>query len=738
MLDEQPSRILKSSSRSSIDFNESQPLLLQTDHNQRYDGSHDSDSDENENLRRSGKSSRKEASRWPTLISIIVTVSLTIAILLLMFIAPSFIEEYAKQAVSIKPTKLSVDSFTSTGLKARVQADFRVDASQVSNKYLRNFGKLSTLIAKEVGSDQSEVQVFLPDYDNLLICTVTVPKIQVDIRDDHNTPLDFLIDMVLEDKNGIQIIANKWLEGGLDRIQILAKAKITLKSGMFSLPAQPISKFLVFEGNDFPKIPHYNIDKLNFNEISIPSSGINGLAIDASVFIDYNQIIELDIPALRFEILVQGCGVGNFIQLISIRTDFTHLYPRLGSLFQVKGIITELPQPLLQTCPESELSPLENLISNYVHGNNVTVLIRGSNSPSQRVPDWISEIFSKIRVPLTLPSHKYHGLIRNFTISDINFKLPDLFAEPDSDKASPKLSGHLEAIADIPKEINFNMSVSQARASVDVLYKESKFGELDLHEWQKVNSHARRPLRFRENVSVGLEEQNIFDDIPPEKFEECRYDITTESLNSAIQNGVIDLATKYGNDAKGPAFPFRPFTENGKQLWPNSAKIMDLNSFKKELNQNPDVLFQEFKFRSLGLMVLMTEIYSLHEIAQCLDHNQTCFYNMLMSLKDKLSSNQKDPDYSLMTELVIREKQIVDLNQQLAETNQVVVDLMIRGRNLSAPILENSGTPSTQYTEKGTKIERSARVDDPDQFFDEVGKDKLDFDGWRLGVKARL
>ncbi|KAI6248983.1 hypothetical protein HI914_03047 [Erysiphe necator] len=283
----------------------------------------------------------------------------------------------------------------------------------------------------------------------------------------------------------------------------------------------------------------------------------------------------------------------------------------------------------------------------------------------------------------------------------------------------------------------------RGNAHLESARKEVTFNIKDLEETLFLNkrdptAHARRRSKFGEDVSVGREEENIFDDIPPEKFEECRYDITTESLNSVIQNGVLDLATKYGNDAKRPAFPFRPFTENGKKVWSNSAKLMDLDSFKKELLQYPDTLFQEFKFRSLSLMVLMTEIHSLHEIAQCLDHNQTCFYNMLMSLKDKLSSNQKDSDHSLMSELVIREKKIVDLNQQLAETNQVVADLIIRGRNLSAPSLENSGTPSTQYTEKVTKIERSARVDDPDQFFDEVGKDKLDFDAWRLGVEARL
>lgn len=36
------------------------------------------------------------------------------------------------------------------------------------------------------------------------------------------------------------------------------------------------------------------------------------------------------------------------------------------------------------------------------------------------------------------------------------------------------------------------------------------------------------------------------------------------------------------------------------------------------------------------------------------------------------------------------------------------------------------------------EIEVSARIDDPNQFFDKVGKGRLDFDERRLGVEARL
>lgn len=110
----------------------------------------------------------------------------------------------------------------------------------------------------------------------------------------------------------------------------------------------------------------------------------------------------------------------------------------------------------------------------------------------------------------------------------------------------------------------------RGNAHLESARKEVTFDIKDLEKTIFLNkrdptAHARRRSKFGEDVSVRREKENIFDDIPPSRFEECRYEITTESLNSVIQNGVLDLATKYGNDAKRPAFPFRPFTENGKK-----------------------------------------------------------------------------------------------------------------------------------------------------------------------------
>ena len=294
----------------------------------------------------------------------------------------------------------------------------------------------------------------------------------------------------------------------------------------------------------------------------------------------------------------------------------------------------------------------------------------------------------------------------------------------------------------ISENIRLNMARDpvQHSAFVELAKKEGLFDIKDLEqtlpkEECKPTSYARRRSKYGSDFSTELRQKDLLEDIPPEEFAECRYAITTESLNTTIKKGVVDLAAKFVNDLKGPAFPFRPFTEKGKQVWPDHCEIMDLERFKSEISQNPESLFQEFKLRSLGLIILYTEIRGLHDIAQCLDHNQTCFYNML---KEKSFSEQENLDNTLMTELLIRDKKIEVLNQQLIETNQVVADLMIRERHQSAQPSVNVGTPSTQYTERGTKIERSIKVDDPDQFFDEPENDKLDFDGWRLGIEARL
>ncbi|RKF83546.1 hypothetical protein GcC1_001015 [Golovinomyces cichoracearum] len=63
---------------------------------------------------------------------------------------------------------------------------------------------------------------------------------------------------------------------------------------------------------------------------------------------------------------------------------------------------------------------------------------------------------------------------------------------------------------------------------------------------------------------------------------------------------------------------------------------------------------------------------------------------------------------------------------------------MIKSRQKTGSVEKMTSSPFSQYTEGGSKVTRSVRVEDPEQYFNEPGKDLLDFDAWRLGINARL
>ena len=234
-------------------------MLSRSDDTPRYDSAED---DEGERIpspaatslrslqsqHRGSISFTKGGRRWPTVTAVAVLGFAVVGIILAAFFAPTVVEEYAKESLVIEPTNLSIHNFTSTGVTARVQANFKMDASRVKNNAIRNIGRFGTWIAREVESKESKVEVYLPEYGNILIGTAAVPRVVVDIRNGHNTAIDFLTALEPGDLDGIRRVANDWLEGRLDRVRVLGKANVGLKSGLFPLGSQTISESLVFEG----------------------------------------------------------------------------------------------------------------------------------------------------------------------------------------------------------------------------------------------------------------------------------------------------------------------------------------------------------------------------------------------------------------------------------------------------------------------------------------------------------
>ncbi|KAI1639368.1 hypothetical protein F4809DRAFT_595936 [Biscogniauxia mediterranea] len=490
---------------------ESTPLLSGATQTPQYDGRRDNaGQDRVESIRSrlsealSGSSS-KPSRRWPSFIAMGVLGLFITAIIILAFVLPQAVQEYTQQAAVLEPTSLSLDSITTNGIRARVQANFRLDGSRVTNQHVRRMGRAATFVARQIESEQTRIDVSLPDYKNIVLGSAAVPPLLVNLRDGDVTHFDFVADIKPGSLDGIRMIANEWLEGRLEWLRLKGVADVSLKTGILPLGMHSISESLVFEANKIPAIPQYNMSRFN-----IKDGPINGsMLVDASLSAFNKYPVELDIPELSFEILVSGCADSDPLILVAeAATGKIHVEPHSDVTADVNAVIRGLPEPLTRACPHSNASPLDVLLRQYMHGEPATVFVRGSSNPDGNAPKWVTDILSSITLSVPFPGRTLDGLIRSFSLTDVHFTLPNPLADPEGPDANPKVSGNVLVIAGLPSEMNFGLNVTNIRASADVFYKSKKMGELDLRDWQRANS-TKVECRGNEGPSLEIESRVI-------------------------------------------------------------------------------------------------------------------------------------------------------------------------------------------------------------------------------------
>lgn len=436
------------------------------------------------------------------MISLVTLTLAVLTILVVAFAAPAAVQEYGQQAAVFKPTSVSIDSTTSDGVRARVRGDFVMDSTRVKNKSVRGIGRLATWIAREIETSPSDVEVYLPEYGNVLAGTAAVPTIKLNIRNGHHTTVDFLTDLEAGDIRGIHAVAIDWIEGRLGRLSVKGKAAISLKSGLIALGTQLLTHNVIFEGivwlpsssnvlanpyaeKDFPALPEVSILKLNVHDAK---TGAMAADILAAAWID--SPVELTVPALGFDVLVPNCSPGDpYILVANAKTSQMHVQPGMEpTAAGVEALIKQLPNELTSTCPGKDDSPLDILVSSFMQGLETTIYIRGSDAPSPDTPAWIVNLLRSVTVPLPFTGHTLDNLVKNFTMSDTHFSLPDPFAEPDSPEARPTVSALVKVLIALPEEMNFQVDVPKVRALADVFYRDEKFGVLNISKWQDANS----------------------------------------------------------------------------------------------------------------------------------------------------------------------------------------------------------------------------------------------------------
>ncbi|CAK7244770.1 MAG: hypothetical protein STHCBS139747_006316 [Sporothrix thermara] len=421
---------------------------------------------------------------------------------MLAYFVPAAVEEYAKQGVVIEPTNLALESITADGVRARIQANFRLDGSRVKNKQVQRIGRVATSIIRKLGTEKTVVNVYLPDFSNVLLGSAEIPALAISLVDGHTTDIDFVADLTPGSAEGIRSIANQWLEGRLGSVRLQGRADITLKTGFIPLGTHLVSESLVFEADDLPGLPKYDIERIVFQEKDVPGRSDKAMGADVSILV-YNAFpVQIDIPPLAFEILVPNCN-------------------SLDPYIQVADAVTA---PLA-------IRPKTTLNINYLNGDEAIVYVRGKKQPLDNTPSWVADILASVTVPVPFPGRTFDNLIREFSLTDVRFSLPDPLAEPGDPDSNPTVSGTILVTAGLPSQMNFVINVTNVRANADVFYHKNKLGELNLHKWQDANSTMTRAT---EDHEATLKIQSRIDNAP---LNVTDGDVLTEVIQKLIFGG---------------------------------------------------------------------------------------------------------------------------------------------------------------------------------------------------------
>ena len=503
-----------SSRHSSPQSSERTPLLSRPEDDSRTSYSDQADADPALSASESLESPKgKKQKRWPTVVAL-TFLCLTVVVICIGMTIPAVVKEYAQESVVFEPTMLSIDSFTSFGIRARVQGDFYMDASRVHNKATRDLGRFGTWIAKEVKSGESEVNIYLPEYDNVLLGTVIIPPVKMNIRNKQYNHLDILADVEPGDIDGIRRLAQDFMDHKLDQITVNAVATVPVQSGLLKLGKQTVSQTLQFQGKDVPAVPDPDIQQLRFAEHGIPGHP-DGIKAMAKVSIPNKYPVNFDVPTLAFEVLLPDCSQ-DYLLLGTAKTDIIHIKPNQNVTASVVGLVKQLPTSLTSVCPGSKSSPLDSFVGDYLAGRDTTIYLRGGEQ-DENTPDWIGKLLRDTMVPFSLPGHPFDNLIKNFSLADVHLALPDPMTE-----SNPKLSATVQVTVGLPAEMNLNLDVNKVRADGRVSYKGELLGKLDLSKWQAANATQ---------IDDDLLIQSIVKDAP--------LDIQNDSLFSEVVQALV-------------------------------------------------------------------------------------------------------------------------------------------------------------------------------------------------------
>ncbi|KAK7205301.1 hypothetical protein BZA70DRAFT_152213 [Myxozyma melibiosi] len=142
------------------------------------------------------------------------------------------------------------------------------------------------------------------------------------------------------------------------------------------------------------------------------------------------------------------------------------------------------------------MSAMDSYLRKYLSGEQIKIYVRGK--PAQKIvdlPAWVSDLLSVVSIPVPVPGRKTGGgengtdsILKSFGLSRVKISVPQRGMPGSGNDALPRISALVNAVIDLPKELDFSIAITQLRGISDMAYEGDKFGVLEIEDWTPATS----------------------------------------------------------------------------------------------------------------------------------------------------------------------------------------------------------------------------------------------------------
>ncbi|KAK9248659.1 hypothetical protein V1506DRAFT_259330 [Lipomyces tetrasporus] len=169
---------------------------------------------------------------------------------------------------------------------------------------------------------------------------------------------------------------------------------------------------------------------------------------------------------------------------------------------------------------------MDRYLQQYLAGETITVYVRGK--PSQDIPNfppWVADLLEIVSIPVPVPGRKGEDgtdkMVKSFGLSRVKITLPPRV--PGDAPALPRISALVNAVIELPKELDFSVSINKLCGSSDMYYQGDKFGVLVISEWIPAQSFYTpegyiQVVAEMADVPMEITDQDVFKKIVQQMF----------------------------------------------------------------------------------------------------------------------------------------------------------------------------------------------------------------------------